>query len=307
MGNQNINENILDNKEIQSTNQMKKRVPLYFCIAGIVVVLLFIFIVSLVVMANSEEKEVGEPPKVEEKEELVDLNKITNEEVIEIYNGSLPFIEDYEGGNIYSTEKVSITNADKRFLRSFAFSKIEFKEGDLLPYLREDGTEMCDEDGCTHQELLDEGWYRFSSTLLQEKAKYYYGTDIENGSFNNELFAGIEYVDNMYKRSVVGGKIMLSSHYREFVSFEVIEDTLFVYDKYLYIYGENDDRGDHLLITVYGDSMKKNKLGSAKYMDSENLVDFIVPTYERKKANYKHTFKKAEDGHLYWISSEPVI
>ena len=39
---------------------------------------------------------------------------------------------------------------------------------------------------------------------------------------------------------------------------------------------------------------------------ADNLIDLIVPNYDRLKVTYKHGFKKAQDGHWYWVSSEQV-
>ena len=54
------------------------------------------------------------------------------------------------------------------------------------------------------------------------------------------------------------------------------------------------------------DSAKKKSLGKGTYLEADNLVDFIVPNYDRKKSNYKHTFKKSSEGNWYWVSSEPI-
>ena len=77
-------------------------------------------------------------------------------------------------------------------------------------------------------------------------------------------------------------------------------------DKYLYITGKLDDRKANYDVIIYGDSAKKVTVGTGKYVVADNLVDLIIPNYDRKKVTYKHGFKKAQDGHWYWVSSEQV-
>ena len=299
-----------ENKEIkkeEKSNIHKKKIPIYLYIIGIVVVLLLILIISLVVVSSKAKEEVETPPpKVEEPITPPSISNLTEEDAKKIYQETLPFIKNYVGASIHHIDKMTVSNANTNFLRSFAFSKIDFKEGDLQPYINDDGTPKCIGDTCTLTALLNDGWYRFSPTLLQEKAMYYYGSEIDNGDFSDEINANVMYVDNMYSRSIASTEKILSHHYTEYVSYEVSGDLLFVTDKYLYIHGKLDERKEHYLITIYGDSSMKTTIGSGKYIDASNLVDFIVQTYERKKVTYKHAFKQAIDGHWYWISSEQV-
>lgn len=299
-----------ENKEIKKEEvkkDNKKKIPMYVYIVGIVVVLLLILIISLVVMVNSGDDEVvEEPPKVEEPVTPPSINSLTETDAKKIYEETLPFIKNYVGASIHHIDRMTVINTNTNFLRSFAFTKIKFKEGDLLPYINDDGTLKCVGETCTLTALLNDGWYRFSPTLLQEQAKYYYGTEIPNGDFSDEIIANVMYIDDMYARSIASNERILSYHHNEYVSYEVVGDTLFVTDKYLYIYGELDERKENFNVTVYGDSSKKTKIGSGVYLDAGNLIEFIIPTYERKKVSYKHEFKQAADGHWYWISSEQV-
>lgn len=302
------NKEIKEEVKVKDTKKepVKKSIPMYVYVIGIVVVLILILIISLAVVANSDDEVPVEEPTTEEKVEEKDPSKLTDKDAKKIFEEALPYIEDYEGTTIYHNDKMMAGNANTEFLRAFAYSKIEFKEGDLTPYKNVDGTDMCGENGCTHQELLNKGWYTFSPTLLQEKSMYYYGAEVVNGKFVDRQDAVIEYKENMYSRSVLSTSTALSHHYREYVSFEVVEDTLYITDKYLYIYGVVDSKKDNYLITLYGDSAKKNRIGGGTYLIADNLVDLIVPNYERKKVTYKHAFKKASDGHWYWISTVQV-
>ncbi len=296
-----------ENKEIKNieiNNKSKKKIPMYVYIIGISAVLLIILIVALAVMANSEDEVVTDSPKVEETE-TVDPSKLNDAAVKKIYEDTLPYIDNYVGASVYHVNKMTVLNTNTNFLRSFAFTKIQFKEGEKLSYLNEGELPVCGDGGC-NDGTIAQGWYRFDPVLLQNQAKYYYGTEIANGDFSDKIYSNVMYENGMYKRSDVKGNGILSYNYREFVSYEVIEDTLYITDKYLYLYGVLDDRGEHYEIGIYGDSSKHQKFGSGKYLEADNLVEFIVPNYDRKKVTYKHAFKQADDGHWYWISSEQV-
>ena len=286
------------------------KLPLYAYVVIGVVVCIFVLIIALVV-ASSGSDEVPETP-VKQEEVVEDGKELTDASVKKIYEDGIPFVGHYVNEtNTYSVEKVTFDNADKGYLRAFAFKKTEFKEDDVSPILNEDGTpvlEFCDEecDDWTYEDLVNSEVFMFKADALQESAKKLYGREIPHGDFNVFLEAGGTYKDGMYEYICQGGVNYLSYHFREYVSFELVEDSLYVYDKYLYIYGELDSRHEHYNVSVYADSAKKKLLGKGTYLEADNLVDFIVPTYERKKANYKHEFKKDKDGHWYWVSSEPV-
>ena len=315
----NENYNIEDNKDIVETkkDEVKRdkkitKIPMYIYIVGGIVIAVLVLIIALVVTVSGDEETPTEPVKEEEVINKDDKD-LTDKDVKKIYDEALPFVGHYVFEvNMYSTEKITFDNADKGYLRAFAFQKTKFKEEDVSPILYEDGTpilEFCEEDECTdwtYEDLIDSEAFMFNASALQETAKRLYGREIAHGDFNVFLEAGGTYKDGKYEFISQGGINILSHHYREYVSFELVQDTLYIYDKYLYIYGELDDRAENYNVEVFADSAKKKSLGKGVYLDANNLVDFIVPTYERKKANYKHEFKKAADGHWYWISSEPV-
>lgn len=288
--------------------QPKKKIPMYVFVIGIVAVLLIVLIVSLIVMANGEEEvPFEEPPKVEENIKDKDLTTLTVEDVKKIYNESLPYLTNYVGTTIYQTNKVTVSNADLSFLRAFAFSKISFNTNNVLVPINEDGSEFCIENDCSYEALLNKGWYRFNASLLSDMSNYYYGSSIMNGDFSEHPDYIVKYKDDMYQHEVKDFEYSeLSYHYSEYVDYEVSEDTLYILDKYLYVTGKLDDRKTNYNVVIYGDSTKKQTVGTGTYVVAENLADLIVPNYDRKKVNYRHGFKKAQDGHWYWISTEQV-
>lgn len=300
----------MNNKAVEDDKKVKYNIkngltkPLYvYVIIGILLLVVIILLVALL-LGGSKNNELVEPPI-----SVVDNNngKLTDNEVKRIYQEEMPFIEsDTLLINTYSTDKVTISTGNNSFFRAFAFLKIQFKDGDITSYKDSNGLEMCADVGCTFDNMYKQGWYMYDAALLQEKAKYLYGTEIDNGDFAEYIGVYNTYKDNYYYHKVIAQSNLLSYHYREFVSYEVVDDTLYINDKYLYIYGVLDSRRENYSVTIYGDSTKNNKIGSGTYLVADNLVDFIVPNYDRKKVNYRHAFKKADDGHWYWISSEPV-
>jgi hypothetical protein len=308
-----------ENKEIKVEEQKeiskdvkkdtnKKGIPMYVYVVGIVVVLLVILIIALVVMANGEEEvPVVDTPVVEENINDKDIKSLTLEDVKKIYNESLPYLSNYVGTTLYHTDKMTITNANTAFLRAFAFTKIEFNDDNVLVPVNEDGSEFCIENDCTPGALLNKGWYRFNANLLNEKSTYYYGASIVHGNFSEYPDYIVKYNNDIYQHEVVDFEYDgLSYHYREYDDYEIGEDTLYIMDKYLYITGKLDDRKTNYNVVIYGDSAKKVTVGTGTYVVADNLVDLIVPNYDRKKVSYKHAFKKAQDGHWYWISTEQV-
>ena len=295
-------------KENVKKNITKKKIPMYVYIVGIVVVLILILIIALAVMANSDEEVPPvEQPVVEENVNDKDLTTLTENDVKKIYNESLPFISDYVGTTIYHTDKMTVSNANQSFLRAFSFSKIAFNEDNVMAPINEDGTEFCIENDCSYEALLSKEWYRFNSSLLNEKSIYYYGVSIAHGDFSEYPHYIVKYSNDMYQHEVVDFEYDdLSYHHREYVSYEISEDTLYITDKYLYITGKLDDRKTNYDVVIYKDSAKKVTIGSGKYVVADNLIDLIVPNYDRLKVTYKHGFKKAQDGHWYWVSSEQV-
>ena len=281
-----------------------------YMIIGIVVVLGLILIIAVGSLGSGSDEDVSvDDPKTEEKvDDKKDSKEFDDEDAKKIYEGALPFVNaETPGINIYHLDKMTVANANVNYLRAYAFSKIKFQDGDLKPITNQDGTTSCSGDACTTKDLLKQGKYSFNASLLQDKAKYLYGTEIANGEFSEKLGVITTYKDGIYIRDINDNKSNeLSYHYREYSSFEKDGDTLYVTDKYLYICGSLDSRGDNYFVTIYGDSAKKKTIGTGTYLVADNLVEFIVPTYDRKKVSYKHEFKKASDGHWYWVSTELV-
>ena len=119
-------------KKEEKNNIHKKKIPIYLYIIGIVVVLILILIISLVVVSSKAKEEVETPPpKVEEPVTPPSISNLTEEDAKKIYQETLPFIKNYVGASIHHIDKMTVSNANTNFLRSFAFSKIEFPEIDL--------------------------------------------------------------------------------------------------------------------------------------------------------------------------------
>lgn len=296
--------------DVEREEPVKKKIltkiPMYVYIIGGVVIAILVLIIALVVVANGDE-EVPQDPAATQGTVNKDDYKFDDESAKKIYESKLPFVGHYvKETNTYNVNKVTFDTLDKGYLRAFAYLNINFKYGDLKAYTEAGIVSSCEEDSCKHHNLLKTGLYAFDAKLLQDSALKLYGKEIENGDFNEYLTTGATYKDNVYYHTANSESNYLSYHHREYVSYEIVENTLYVFDKYLYIYGELDSRSDNYNVVVYADSAKKKSLGKGTYLEADNLVDFIVPNYDRKKSNYKHTFEKSSDGNWYWVSSEPV-
>ena len=282
------------------------KLPMYFYIIAGVVVAILVLIIALVVVANGDEETPKDSTNTQETAGKDD-GKFNDASAKKIYESKLPFVGHYVNEtNTYNVGKVTFETIDASYLRAFAYLNIDFKDGDLKAYNDQGIIENCEDESCKHDALLKSGLYSFDAQLLQDSAKKIYGKEIVNGDFNEYLTTGATYKDNVYYHNAKSESNYLSYHHREYVSYELVENTLYVYDKYLYIYGELDSKSDNYNIVVYADSAKKRSLGKGTYLEADNLVDFIVPNYDRKKSNYKHTFEKSSDRNWYWVSSEPV-
>ena len=264
---------------------------------------------------NTQEKVDNNEVNKEPEEPIQEESGITEELIKEIYKKKLPVISDYAfQTSVYTTEMVTVENANLEYLRAFAFNNIEFKEGDLLPFINEDGSEMCSEVvSCDFDSLLEDGWYRFDAKLLQEQAKKLYGQEIKNGEFYESVASGAQYVNGYYVHSHGGGTDAYAGSYRNYLSYEIIDDILYVTDEYLYARGEyklDENDNEIVILIVYTDSELKNALGTEKYVENMNVEDSIlkqvIKDYGSKALKYKHAFKQNADGTWYWISTEPV-
>ena len=141
---------------------------------------------------------------------------------------------------------------------------------------------------------------------IDEKA-----VDIFNQSNNNwedhykGCSADLNYKNNNYYLSEYdgGGKGTSICTYSEIQKVEKDQDYIYIYDKFIYVDSSKLDvnEGDSK-IHIYTSSNETNDIGSESSYPTSTKE--LYKKYEDKLETYKHTFKKAENGSYYWLSSE---
>ena len=256
---------------------------------------------------KEETKEVSENENVDtEKDDSVSL---TESEVKNIYSTRVPILDkNLNDANAYQNKKIDVNNLNESLLRGFAFWNIDFKEGDITSFVNEDGSLMCDE-YCSFDDLWGEGWYIFDAKLLQDSAKELYGREIPNGDFADSVGSGATYTNGEYHHSAGGGTITAIKYYREFVTYEEVDDTLVVTDKFIKFVVEPNDSAEDYVVKVYTDSNNVTLIDTtnSKYdAYDEEFESSVIASYKDKMVQYKHTFKQDDNGNWYWVSTEPI-
>lgn len=123
--------------------------------------------------------------------------------------------------------------------------------------------------------------------------------------------AYLNYNNDCYYLSVFegGGKGTSEYGYAEIQKAEKGQEYLCIYDKYIYVDFINVDlnEGDSK-IHIYTSANKTNDIGTeteiGNYGERTITVSNLYKKYENQLKTYKHTFKKADSGSYYWLSSE---
>lgn len=244
-----------------------------------------------------------------EKENKEDSDKVllTEVEVKEIYSTRVPVLDkNLDGVNAYQNKKVDVNTLDGNILRGFAFWNIDFKEGDITPFVNEDGSLMCEE-ACSFDNLWGEGWFMFEPKLLQESAKELYGQEIENGSFDTGMGSSATYENGKYHHSMGGGTSTGIIYHRNFLSYEEKDGVLTITDKVIKLIVESKE-GDYE-VQAYTDSTDSKLIATkiSEYDAYDKEFDtFIEDNFKDDMTNYKHTFKQDTKGNWYWVSTEPI-
>lgn len=104
-----------------------------------------------------------------------------------------------------------------------------------------------------------------------------------------------------------GGDYPIKKIVGYFGKYEIVGDYLYIYDRVLYC---DHDRWGTGIIKFYSDINKTddsfvNEMNVGSYLPEDFSNDEALEQYG---AEYKHTFKLAEDGvSYYWVSSEPIL
>ena len=158
---------------------------------------------------------------------------------------------------------------------------------------------------------------------ISNTLKRIFGNNAKVENKNYGLLAGIVeyYDDSYYLYSIDGGGLGETVFaYSEIERVEKFEDYIYIYDKYICedtLEAAMDMNGKNKFYTT-ADKTKQIEVDETLfkrgeydysetrigYMGIDKSLEKIFKYYEDELNTYKHTFKKAEDGSYYWVSSE---
>ena len=102
----------------------------------------------------------------------------------------------------------------------------------------------------------------------------------------------------------------------EIISAEQNGNELYIYDKYVHIYGDVSstsydiyDSSDKSLKIAENVSLEKivnNATSSSGTYSSKAIINNLENITNNKIKTFKHTFKQNSDGSYYWYSTEPI-
>lgn len=102
----------------------------------------------------------------------------------------------------------------------------------------------------------------------------------------------------------------------EIISAEQKGNELYIYDKYVHIYGnasssnydiyDSSDKSLKIAENVSLNKIVNNASSSSGTYSSKAIINNLETITNNKIKTFKHTFKKNSDGTYYWYSSEPI-
>lgn len=245
--------------------------------------------------------------------EPVEYPAVDESYVEELYGrlcGSVPFEEATTVGNIlYSGKKVTtsdLSDADKRLFVWKAY--IEGFEG-------LEGYASGDYSGIDY-ELT---YYDYHASLFDERIKSLFGPD---ASVPDETFSLSGYIalydpdkEVYYCTENAVWTEYCGQQWSKMTGYEQSGEYLYIYDKFLYFYyGDSDNLAEMMYdfgkidIAAYGSTVTEGQSPVTPELHFDDFYSFSANNepLEQYGIRYKHTFRRADDGTYYWISSEPA-
>lgn len=102
----------------------------------------------------------------------------------------------------------------------------------------------------------------------------------------------------------------------EIISAEQNGNELYIYDKYVHIYGDtsstkydiynSSDKKIKIAENISLDNIVNNAISSSGTYSSKAIINNLENITNNKIKTFKHTFKQNSDGSYYWYSTEPI-
>lgn len=215
----------------------------------------------------------------------------TNSEYIKKLYSYIPIVDSNKIiANAYQDSKTTVNDFSDEYLLWSAFDKIELNEEDKLSTHVFDGP-------------VD---YSFKAEKMQDKVKEIYGKRIEDKSFEIGYGSGCVYDNGIYSHYSGGGSDEDMLNIRKIEKAYEDDEYIYIIDKYMAL----AYKGEGHNIELYKTSQINKLIGTVNeniYTKSnEEIVKDLSSQYDDKMTEYKHVFKKSENGKCYWYSTEPV-
>lgn len=233
---------------------------------------------------------------------------------------------DYEG-SFYKDEKTTINNLNNKEKNITIIQNLTEKANinfkDLNKEIQEKIIERLEKHYRRDINLTEGSEYVrnlkiYSEEELKEKTTEIFGnnTKINFENLNSGMDSYWEYIDgNYYSFSGYGGggygapndafgKIQYAIEEKEYI---------YIYDKFIYL---RDYPSEDIYSNGYKNSVKSDQnnigiiskfLNHNSYEEYQNSLNKLINILYDKLYMYKHTFKKAENGEYYWISTEKYV
>lgn len=203
-----------------------------------------------------------------------------------------------------------IAKAANAEIQGGLFHSAEFKDSSMLDVNDMMRVAYCiDRDIHVHRVYNEDYGYCYDRADLRETIKRVFGIKAKIGteewSAGGLAFMYFGKGDFFGGEPAYGGDFPIEKIFGYFGKYELDGDYLCIYDRVLFC---DHDRQDSGIIKFYSDITKtEESFVNAFHTEGYLPLDFSNEALEQYGAEYKHTFKLAEDGsYYYWVSSEPV-
>lgn len=215
----------------------------------------------------------------------------------------------------YQDKKVEFNDLPNEVKLINVFRNIKFNKEDIVFSVidgREQGGWIKSDDGSEYPS----GFYSFDESLIHKTLKEIYGekATIMNDNFKISCVESCQYHKDLEESGVYSHGEGGSGYAFAPVSFitkaYIEDDELHIFDKFLQFEeipneGELRETEYKIYKSTVGEAIEVIKDENINIFD-KNIYEYVKMKYVDKMAEYKHTFKKNDNGEFYWVSTEPI-
>lgn len=246
---------------------------------------------------NSQIQNLGESKEV----------SLEDDRVLELINYIAPINTSSEV-IFYQSKKVDLGNLDNKLKLYTIFHNLEEENADSKETLKDENGNKVEH-------------YYYKKDTVDKMAKKIFGPDVKINHESCEMYFGeaIDYKDGVYDRHEYegGGATAYETSFSVLLKAEENDEYMYLYEKYVHLVEVTEDKDgetDTIGYDIYDSSDKSNKVAEKVDFEKENLyaeddeeeLKNIEKYLGKELVSYRHTFKKAEDGSYYWVSTEQV-